>query len=282
METHMSPASFDAKTAAAVNSAPRRARVAALCADPTTADFHNHAQTAKVSVNVDGQKLKANFTNKRLLSSFEHELDRVSGDAALAETSYVNAQGPYIHRRRTFESAFGRIDQMLYGVANTGNAGTLGRYGQFCVVVEIQALRADETYVIPCNSLEDSNRVNGYVELSNTLKVAELTNDIAHLGDLGHVVTEERASLCATVAPSEWPSVVCNREHSLVEVLMVSEPVTSMVEVRMRERYVDLLNRKDRQARRMGKNWAAQIRTVHELSGYRALVTSAKKVVTIP
>jgi hypothetical protein len=272
---------FDPKLSAGANSQGRRDRVTALCQDPAIADFHAHAETAKVSINVDGQKLAANVARGRMLSSFEHELDRASSNRVEAEANYAAAQKSYLPRRRVFESAFAQTDQMLYGVANSGNAGTLGKYGQFCVVIEVSAANADDTYVIPSNSLGDAKRPDGYVDLSNVLKEVELANDIAMFADLAHVVTEECATTCGAVAQPEWPSVVCGGDHALVEVLMASEPVTSVVEIRIRQQYADFLNHTDREARRMGKTWVGKNPTVHELNGFRTLVGSGQKVVTV-
>jgi hypothetical protein len=275
---------FDPKAASSANSLSRRSRVAAMCTDRAVATFHAHTLTAKVSVNVDGQKLRANFDNDRMLSSFEHELERASGDPVLAEANYVKAQAAYLARRRTFEKAFGQTDAMLYGVANTGNTGTLGKYGQFCAVLEVCATNADDTYVIPCNSLGDANRPDGYVDSANTLKQTELSNDIAGVDDLAYVVTEERAHTLGLVSEAKWADVVCGGDHSLVEVLMRSEPVTSITEVRMRQRYADVLNRVDRAARNASRSGSAlktQKRTKSELQGFRALVRSRKKLVTV-
>lgn len=141
------------------NTSKRQERISSLLAEPEIASFHEHAKTTEMSMNVDGLKASTFLTVDRLLSTFHMTLHLQNGDVAATEVEYEkrqNTHGPYLLRRRAFESVFGAQDSLLYGAANTGNLGTLGRYGQFCLVLDPTTERADETYVIPHNSLGDN------------------------------------------------------------------------------------------------------------------------------
>ena len=146
------------------------------------------------------------------------------------------------------------------------------------MVLDPTAEDADDCYVLPKNSL-GTEPDEGYVSHKVRVKTRSLTADIALWGDRADLIAETRSPGVTASAVSTWPDVVCQGEHSLIEVLAAMQPISAVQEVRVADSYADILNRRDRaqrRATRRGRRLLLPTRQANELQGWRTMQTNLK------
>lgn len=212
---------------AEANSADRvSAANEAIDADPTGAlgSFAIHASTSTMSTNVSPQKIAAFADTAHVLDARSFRIHQ-AGDRDTGLRNF--SSGSWSARREAFEDIWTDGRTAIYGALNTGNLGTLGGFGQFCLVIEDPESQATGIAVFPNDSAQT------YTEADARVDQASAQDDATAWKDRDSLCVVERQGEAVSTSATQWPQVVCDSDNYLEVVRTGPLPLDLVTAVRV-------------------------------------------------
>lgn len=185
------------------------------------------AASAEAATNVDAFKVVEYDRARRVLDARSYFVAKC-GDAQLGADEFDAAQGPWLVRRQAFEDLWTHGRSLVYAALSVGGMGTEGRYGPFCLVLDVEREKPEALALFPGNTAER------YTDATGRLDEALAQGEVVGWPERAHVVVIERAEEATGQPEDRWPEVVCRPDRFIEVVLGPRVPLAAVNEARVR------------------------------------------------